>query len=54
LRSTNSELVNSDNASIIKTDSEEGQKVNRYDIKAVSMNSLKKLLKRKGLNTGEE
>mgnify|MGYP003642859455 FL=1 len=54
LRSTNSELVNSDNASIIKTDSEEGQKVNRYDIKTVSMNSLKKLLKRKGLNTGEE
>ena len=54
LRSTNSELVSYDNASIIKTDSEEGQAVNRYDIKTVSMNSLKKLLKRKGLNTGEE
>ena len=54
LRSTNSALVDADNASIIKTDSEEGQAVNRYDIKSVSMNSLKKLLKRKGLNTGEE
>ena len=54
LRSTNSALVESGNASIIKTDSEEGQAVNRYDIKSVSMNSLKKLLKRKGFNTGEE
>jgi len=54
LRSTNSALVESGNASIIKTDSEEGQKINRYDIKSVSMNSLKKLLKRKGFNTGEE
>lgn len=54
LRSTNSALVDADNASIIKTDSEEGQKINRFDIRPVSMNSLKKLLKRKGFNIGEE
>jgi len=54
LRSTNSALVDADNASIIKKDSEEGKAVNPYNIKSMSMNSLKKMLKSKGLNTGEE
>ena len=54
LRSTNSALVDADNASIIKKDSEEGKAVNAYNIRSMSMNSLKRMLKSKGLNTGEE